>query len=105
MKIAFARHPHPRQSGKVIDLIDVAQANIDEARIEHRARHIFNFRQRKPRRANVENSYLSALSNECRYEVLSDEAAAASDKYLGHERGSCLPCRSSEETEGPRSAR
>jgi hypothetical protein len=47
-----------------------------------------HIRQSVGRGKQIENPYLSIAGDKRRYQVLSDEAVAASDKYSGHERGS-----------------
>jgi hypothetical protein len=44
--------------------------------------------QQLGRRKKIENPHLSMAGDKRRYQVLSDKAAAASDKYPGHECGS-----------------
>src|SRR5215218_3534108 len=105
MEIGLVRHPHPRQPGKMINLVDVAQAATHQIPIEHRPCHVVDFGQGSPRTAKIENSHLAAACHERRYEVLSDEAAAPGDKYPGHECGGELPCGWSGKAETPPSAR
>jgi hypothetical protein len=75
----------------VINLLDAVQRVVDEGGIKHRAFEILHVRQRVPRRPQIENPHLSALGRERRYQVLSDEAGAASDKYACHECGCASP--------------
>ena len=88
VEIVFFRQPHPRKSGKMINLTDAAERLIHQVRIEHRTLDILHVRLEMGRWKQIENPYLSIAGDKRRYQVLSDKAAAASDKYPGHECGS-----------------
>jgi len=66
----------------------IAERLIHQIRIEHRTFDILHVGQEVSRRKKIENPHLSMAGDKRRYQVLSDKAAAASDKYPGHERGS-----------------
>ncbi len=80
MKIVFVRNPHARQAGKVMDLADAAQRLIHQVRIEHRTFDIPHVRQGVGWRLEIENARLSTPRDQRRYQVPSDETAAAGDK-------------------------
>ena len=84
MKIVFVRHPHTGKTGKVINLVDVAQGLIHQIRIKHRPFDILHFRQGAGWRAEIENSHLSTPRDERRYQMLADVTAAAGDKCPCH---------------------
>jgi len=95
LKIVLARRPHAGQAGEVINLLDAVHRVVHQVRIEHRALHILHVRRAASRQPQIENPHLAALRCEHRYQVMSDEAGAASDKYTCHECGcaslSCSP--------------
>jgi hypothetical protein len=72
----------------MVDLIDIAKRVVDEHRIKHGTPDIIDLGEGTGRRTKIENPHLSTLGNERGYEVLTDEAGAARDKYSGHECGS-----------------
>jgi hypothetical protein len=71
----------------VIDLIDAAQGLTHQIRIEHRTLDILHVRQGVGWTVEIENARLSTPRNRRRYQVPSDEAAAASHKDSCHECG------------------
>ncbi|MDB5603926.1 MAG: hypothetical protein JWP25_826 [Bradyrhizobium sp.] len=91
MKIVFVRHPHTGQTGKVVNLIDTAYGVFHRAPIKHRTSDMFNVWWDTGFRTKIENAHLSTALNECGYQILPDEAAAAGDKYLGHGSESGAP--------------
>ena len=91
MKIAFVSHPHAGKSGKMIDLFDAVQGFPYPVRIEHRTFDILNFRLDAGRRVEIENTHRLAARDQRRYQVLSDESAAAGNEYRSHERGCDSP--------------
>jgi len=91
MKIAFVSHPHPGKTGKMINLFDAAQGFPYPVRIEHRTFDILNFRLDAGRRVEIENTHRLTARDQRRYQVLSDESAAAGNEYRSHERGCDSP--------------
>ena len=91
MKIVLVRKPHARQAGKVIDLTDVAHRLLDDIRIQHRTFDVLHVRQGVRWRVEIENARLSSPRDQRRYQVLSDEAAAAGDEDPSHECGCGSP--------------
>src|SRR3984957_10544471 len=91
LKIILARRPHAGKAGQMINLLDAVHRVVHQVRIEHRALHILHVRQAASRRPQIENAHLSAPRRERRYQMLSDEAGAASDKYPSHECGCASP--------------
>jgi hypothetical protein len=91
MKIAFPPHPHAGQTGKMIDLFDTANGFPNPVRIEHGAFNIINFRQGPGRSVDIQHTHLEAPGDESRYQVLSDESAAAGNEYRAHELGCVSP--------------
>ena len=91
MKIALLPHPHTGQTGKMIDLFDAVQGFPYPVRIEHRTFDILNFRLDAGRRVEIENTHRLTARDQRRYEVLSDESAAAGNEYRSHECGCDLP--------------
>jgi hypothetical protein len=79
VKVVPVRHPHARQAGEVVDLLDVDEGLVHDAPIEHRTIDILNIRWRVRRAAKVENPHKAASREKRRYEVLSDKAAASGD--------------------------
>jgi malate dehydrogenase (oxaloacetate-decarboxylating)(NADP+) len=90
-KIAFVSHPHAGKSGKMINLLDAAQSFPYPVRIQYRTFDILNFRLGAGRRVEIENTHLLAARDQRRYQVLSDESAAAGNEYNSHERGCDSP--------------
>ena len=91
MKIALLPHPHTGQTGKMIDLFDAAQGFPYPVRIEHGAFDIINLRLGPGRRVNIQHTHLETPGDERRYQMLSDESAAAGNQYRGHEFGCVSP--------------
>jgi len=91
MKIAFVSHPHAGKTGKMINLFDAVQGFPHPVRIEHRTFDILNFRLDAGRRVEIENTHQLTARDQRRYEVLSDESAAAGNEYRSHECGCDLP--------------
>ena len=75
------------QAGEMIDLIDALQSTIHLVRIEHRTFDILHARQGACGSPEIEHSHMSSSRDERRDQVQPDEAGAASDEYLCHERG------------------
>jgi hypothetical protein len=88
IEIALLGYPHTGKAREVINLCDVTERLIDQCRIKHGTCDIFDLRDSAGWRAKIQNPHLSTAVSERRYEVLADEAGAASDKYPGHECGS-----------------
>ena len=91
MKIAFVSHPHAGKAGKMINLFDAVQGFPHPVRIEHRTFDILNFRLDDGRRVEIENTHRSTTRDQRRYQVLSDESAAAGNEYRSHGCGCDLP--------------
>src|SRR5215469_4073238 len=85
MEVVLARHPHARQAGEVIDLVDVIEGSTHDGWIEHRTLDVLRPRRRPHRRPKIENAHAAISCEECD-EMLSDEAAAARDERLLHGR-------------------
>ena len=64
VKIGFPRHPHAGQTGKMIDLIDIAEAIVPPGRNRALNLHIFNFRQGGAGRTEIQNPHLTAPFDE-----------------------------------------
>jgi hypothetical protein len=79
VKIILVRHPHAGEAGEVVDLFDVDERLVHDARIEHRTVDILNIRWFARRAAKVENPHTATSCEERRYQVLSDKAAASGD--------------------------
>ena len=78
------RFPHAGQSRQMIDLVNPRRGLMHQARVEYRAFNIFHCRQGPGRQADVENAHLPAAREEFGYQMLADEAAAASNEYACH---------------------
>ena len=87
VEIIFFRQPHPWKSRKVINLPDVVECLIHQVRIQHRSFDVLYVRQQVARRKKIKHPHLLIAGDKRRYQVLSDKAVAASDKYPGHECG------------------
>jgi hypothetical protein len=72
----------------MIDLADIVKRIIHARLIEHGTLHVLDIGNRAGRRTNVENAHFSTIDSKRRYEVLSDKAGTAGDKYSSHECGS-----------------
>ena len=84
VKIGLPRHPHPRQPGQVIDLVDPVHRSVHQVPIKHRSPDMLNLRQCAGRWQKIENPHLPTLRYQRRDEVLSDEPTAACDQYTRH---------------------
>src|SRR5262245_2876453 len=85
MEVVPARHPHARQAGEVVDLLDVLERIAHDGRIEHRTLDVLRPHRRPRRRPKVKNAHAAISCEECD-EMLSDEAAAARNERLLHGR-------------------
>jgi hypothetical protein len=87
VKIGLSRHPHPRQAGQVIDLVDPVHRAVDQVPIKHGPPDILSLRQRARRWLKIEHPHLPTPRDQRRGEVLSDEPTAACDQYARHATG------------------
>ena len=64
MKIGFSRHPHAGQTGKVVDLFDVAEGLIHQSLDQAPSLRYIELPAGQSRRAKIEYAHLSALRDE-----------------------------------------
>ena len=83
VKIVLVRHPHARQAGKVINLVDVVERFAHHCRIEYRAVDELHA-GRGFGRMKIENAHAAAARLQYRDQMLPDEAAAAGNERVCH---------------------
>jgi hypothetical protein len=87
VKIGLSRHPHPRQAGQVIDLVNVVHRAVHQVAIKHRSPDMLDLRQRPRGWLQIKHPHLPTPRDQRRGEVLSDESTAACDQYTRHATG------------------